>query len=103
VLAVLQSAKDLPPWVRGIRGATQEEDAQGKDIIIATDVGEIGLQVKSGRTTAEKYYERGQFLIGLVIVRSRQTGKSILRRAVRELEEIRTAIQRGAAGWLVTP
>lgn len=43
------------PWVRGVRLATRSEDKNGVDIVVAADVGPIGVQVKSSACGAEKW------------------------------------------------
>lgn len=47
------------PWVTRIRIATEEEDRQGKDIIVETvNVGDIPIQVKSSRKFLTKHFRR---------------------------------------------
>lgn len=54
-LDAARSACDRLPWVTSARAATREEDARGIDIIVATDIGSMCLQVKSSRTGAQTF------------------------------------------------
>ena len=58
----------MPPWWKGIRRTTKEEDAQKVDHVISTDVGEIPLQTK---TSLSKKADRspGRTKNGVAIVR----------------------------------
>ena len=46
------------PWLKEVRKATPEEDSKGIDVVFATDVGDIGLQVKSSENARERFVNR---------------------------------------------
>lgn len=40
---------NLPKWIKDIRHGTPEEDCNGIDVVVETDVGKIFLQIKSSK------------------------------------------------------
>ena len=59
------------PWVARIRLGTEDEDHQGKDVVVeTTDVGDIPIQVKSSRKFLKKHFRRYPDIPVLVIHRS---------------------------------
>ena len=46
------------PWLKEVRKATPKEDSEGIDVVFATDVGDIGLQVKSSENARERFVNR---------------------------------------------
>lgn len=50
----------LPKWATAARRATPEEDTQGIDIVVNTDVGALFLQVKSSRMSAREFAKKHQ-------------------------------------------
>ncbi len=58
------------PWVKRIRLGTEEEDHQGKDVVVETsDVGDIPVQVKSSRKFLKKHFKKYPDIPVLVIYR----------------------------------
>ncbi len=58
------------PWVKKIRLGTEEEDHQGKDVVVETsDVGDIPTQVKSSRKFLKKHFKKYPDIPVLVIYR----------------------------------
>lgn len=56
------------PWVKGIRLGTEEEDRQGKDLVIETaDLGDFPVQVKSSTKFLKKHFSRYPDIPVLVI------------------------------------
>jgi hypothetical protein len=47
---------EFPEWVLSFRKATEEEDKEGVDVWVATDAGDIPLQIK------RSHFERTKFL-----------------------------------------
>ena len=47
-----------PPWLVGVRRATEEEDQRGVDLVAQSDVGDIGIQVKSSHRGAARHSRR---------------------------------------------
>lgn len=93
-LEILQSNK-LPDWITSVRPASPEEDAAGKDIIVTTDKGDIGLQVKSGLTTFLEFKRKEHHdMIALVMIKSSYTDKEILKEMLKELAEVREALSK---------
>lgn len=89
VLALLQDGT-LPDWVKGARPATSEEDANGMDLVILTDKGEIGLQVKSGITGYTEFRRReDRTHIAVVMVKPSFPDAQVRKEIIAELEEIR--------------
>jgi len=85
---------ETPDWVLSVRAATPEEDAQQKDVIVLTDKGEIGVQVKSGLTSLNKFKRNpANSMIAVVMVKGRYTDKEILKEILKELEEIRSVTE----------
>lgn len=99
VLAILEAALVggvLPGWITGVRPGTGEEDAVGKDLVVATNRGEIGVQVKSGVSSYNEFRRReGNDMIALVMVKKRNTDPDILKTVVSELTEIHGALEEG--------
>lgn len=61
----------LFPWVKSIRQATEEEDAQGKDVIVETTAfGDIPIQVKSSGRFVRKHMSRYPDVPVLVVYRT---------------------------------
>lgn len=48
----------FPPWIKGVRLATQEEDRRGIDVVFATEVGEIFVQLKGSSVGKEMFFHR---------------------------------------------
>lgn len=93
ILTAAHAAGELPGWITAVRVATEEEDAQGKDLIVTTDKGEVGLQVKSGRSGYVEFRRRAEHaMIALVMVKKRFTDQGVLKKALGELEEIHGAM-----------
>ena len=46
------------PWLKEVRKATPKEDSEGIDVVFATDIGDIGLQVKSSENARERFVNR---------------------------------------------
>ena len=85
---------ETPNWFLSARAATPEEDAQQKDVIVLTDKGEIGVQVKSGKTSFIKFKRNpANSMIALVMVKGRYDDKMILKEILKELEEIRSVME----------
>lgn len=48
----------FPPWIKSVRLATQEEDRRGIDVVFATEVGEIFVQLKGSSFGKEEFFRR---------------------------------------------
>lgn len=87
---------DTPDWVLSARAATLEEDIQKKDMIVLTDMGEIGVQVESGTASYTEFKRlTGYDMIGCVKVKGRYSDNEILSAILKELEEIRSVMGEG--------
>jgi hypothetical protein len=56
--------RPLLPWIVVVREATREEDKQGIDIVITTAVGNLFVQVKSGKAQARLWRKKYAATIG---------------------------------------
>jgi hypothetical protein len=58
-----------PPWLRGVRAATPEEDQRGWDVVADTDHGEVGVQVKSSSGHVAEFQRRHPGVVVVVVSR----------------------------------
>lgn len=79
---------DLPPWLYSVRKAEPEEDAQGVDIIAETDVGDIGVQVKSSRRFLDRHEKRYPD-VPVLVVRLGEAERHVRNRLKGLLKKIR--------------
>lgn len=96
VLRILEFFRErLPNWFKKFRAATPEEDAEGKDVVVETDVGEISVQIKSGRMGALEWLrdERSEW-IGLVVVKKKKPDGRIRNEVIEQVAQIRKAIKK---------
>jgi hypothetical protein len=59
------------PWIYEVRLGTDDEDHRGIDVVFRTDVGDIGLQVKSSEDGRKHFIERqarGEVGVEIVVV-----------------------------------
>ncbi len=54
---VALSKGPLPAWIKSYRRANHQEDLQGKDIVVMTDLGEVYLQIKSSAEGCNQFME----------------------------------------------
>lgn len=74
--------RDLPPWIKSYRRANLKEDLEGKDLVIATAVGDVFLQIKSSAEECFKFRQKKRnFTVDVVLIKS-----------VEDLEAIRKDI-----------
>jgi len=64
--------KGMPPWFKGVRHATKEEDAQGIDAWAELDIGDIPIQIKSTERSLRNNYEKykAASIVVLIIFRN---------------------------------
>ncbi len=86
VLQCLQDLCLIPEWVKGIRPATKEEDRQGQDAFLQTDVGEIPIQIKSSVAGAERFRQKYGDRIPVVIVASFDRLDEVLVKVIEAIE-----------------
>ncbi|TSC71301.1 MAG: hypothetical protein G01um101470_684 [Parcubacteria group bacterium Gr01-1014_70] len=58
---VVEAYKELalfPQWIKSVRLATREEDLRGIDVVFATEVGEIFVQLKESSIGKESFSRR---------------------------------------------
>lgn len=92
-LKVVNAVKNkLPKWIRDIRLGTREEDSNGIDVVVETDVGKIFIQVKS--STLGKidfmYGKHGNKNIMVIIVKDRDDEFSIRNKVLSNVGAIRS-------------
>jgi hypothetical protein len=88
---------EMPRWIFGIRGATREEDHAGIDLIVETDIGEMGFQVKSsggGRSDWRRKHPEIARKIAFVTIHKYETEADLRGRALFELMKLRLAAMR---------
>jgi len=79
-----------PAWMTSARAATRAEDHDGIDVVVASDVGKLFVQVKSSRTGKAAFAARRRRAhVAVVVVKSGDTLEEILRRAVGALAPVR--------------
>ncbi|HZU96090.1 MAG TPA: hypothetical protein VFF73_05230 [Planctomycetota bacterium] len=83
--ALLEGAR--PEWLESARMATNEEDHRGIDVVVASDVGDLYLQVKSSKTGAKA--ARPSPHRALVIARAGEPLATIKGRALTALAALR--------------
>lgn len=101
ILNLLLSNKDAwPEWLHSIRAATYSEDQKGCDVVIATDVGKLYLQVKSSWTGIEHFKKkRKSKMIETILSRPQDDPKEVFRIAIRKLSDMRNQIAK-MRGWI---
>lgn len=87
--AVINAARHstMPAWIRSVRAAYHWEDAQGIDVVVETDDGELYLQVKSSPKGAARFDPRGR-PIGVVVAGDAEP-EVVRRRVLAALERLR--------------
>lgn len=93
VLEIL-SSPDMPPWVCSARKGTPDEDRRGIDIVVATDVGKLFLQIKGSQKDADLFSaKRRKSSIATVVLRNpgvtRENRNRILAALSRERASVR--------------
>ncbi len=90
LLTLLGGLPSVPEWFVNVRGATPAEDERGYDLFVLTDVGEIGLQVKSSMAAIANFEadhkHRG---IPCILVHEKCTDSKILFFVFRALKACR--------------
>jgi hypothetical protein len=63
--------RPLPSWIRSYARCGPSDDMDGKDLCIATDLGDIFIQIKSSEEGREKYLKKGKrdYPVEVVIIR----------------------------------
>lgn len=79
-------AKNRVSWIRSVRKATIEEDAQKIDVVVTTDVGDLLLQVKSSRAGLKKFNQAKYPHIRCIIAHD---GESLVDEVLEKLESLR--------------
>ena len=87
------------PWLRGVRAATREEDQQGIDVVVFTDVGALHLQVKCSRAGLQRWHAKNRRAglakqrahIGLIRAHEQLRGEALARVVHAELLRLRAA------------
>ena len=60
----------FPPWIYGVRFTQDDDDHRGIDLVFETDVGDIGLQVKSSFAGMRKFLQaqmKRKLDVGIVV------------------------------------
>ncbi len=94
-LAVVHALSDglTPVWLLGARICTEEEDAQGIDVVVETDIGPVYLQVKSSYDNAKKFLRRWpQRNVGMVVVRPQDDQETIFNKALDSAAKQRSQV-----------
>lgn len=80
----LAAAQDLretwPVWLLELRAGTKAEDARGWDLVAVTDVGKIGVQVKSCEAALARHQERRPGVPGIAVgtLEDREAGRQLV-------------------------
>lgn len=94
-LAVVRALNNLetPEWMWGARGCTEDEDRQGIDVVVSTDVGAIYLQVKSSYDNAKKFQRKWpQRNVGMVVVRPQDAEETVFNKAMDSTAKKRSEV-----------
>jgi hypothetical protein len=75
--------------MRASRLATRIEDHSGIDIVVDSDVGPLGIQVKSSDYYRKRFRERPLLGIAMVVAGSADTPEALLEKVVGALEKVR--------------
>lgn len=106
VLSILTEDDDPAEWIRFCRKATRDEDAQGIDLVVMTDVGELYVQVKSSRGGLESFRSHRQqenvLPIVAVIAKASDHDADLRVRLMRHLGQYRKEIRAAGsrAAWI---
>jgi len=94
VVEALQESPTKPKWIHEVRKATQEEDAQGVDVVVTTDVGPLFLQVKSSHLGAEIFKQNNRKKkIGVLVVKARDLPSKVANKAIGQLCRLRASVR----------
>ena len=88
-----------PAWMQSVRMASREEDRDGIDLVIDSDVGKLYVQVKSSRGGKMAFLQRRRRArVAVVVVSATDSPEAIQRRIVGEVGKIRAEFikQRGS-------
>jgi hypothetical protein len=81
--------------MKSARKATRDEDADGIDVVIESDVGKLFVQVKSSRGGKAAFAEkRRRARIAVVVARTADTQEALLRKVVAAVGEVRADIRK---------
>jgi hypothetical protein len=88
-----------PEWMRAARRATKQEDHDGIDVVVESDVGKLFIQVKSSRRGKVAFEQRARRARIAVVVVARDDGpEKLLRKVVGQLAAIRAEYLRERSG-----
>lgn len=78
-----------PKWLLSVARASRQEDAEGIDAIIKTDIGKIFVQIKSSETGARKFmngknYQKNKDIVIIVILKG-DSAKHIRHKAYEKI------------------
>lgn len=84
-----------PSWMLSARIATKEEDHNGIDIVIQSDIGKLFVQVKSSEKGKEAFSERRRRArVAIIVVHHNDTENDLLNKVVLELTKLRNQFRR---------
>jgi hypothetical protein len=88
-----------PVWMHSARAATREEDADGIDVVIESDIGKLYVQVKSSRGGKAAFLQkRRRALVAVVVVGPANSLESTLAKVVGEVGKVRHELLRQRSG-----
>ncbi|MDD2326475.1 MAG: hypothetical protein PHW63_10870 [Alphaproteobacteria bacterium] len=84
----------LPSWIRDYSRCSREEDMNGKDLRILTDMGDVFIQIKSSMEGVEKYLKRGprKFPVAIVIIEEGENLENVGQRILKAAEGLRNEL-----------
>jgi hypothetical protein len=84
-----------PAWMLEARLSTKEEDRDGIDIVITSDIGKLFVQVKSSTRGRELFTaRRRRARVAIVIAHHDDTETDLLHKVVSELTQLRKQFRR---------
>jgi hypothetical protein len=87
-----------PGWMQAARLATREEDHDGIDVVIESDVGKLYVQVKSSRRGKAAFLESDRRArVAVVVVRTGDSQEALLRKVVGGVGALRAEFLRDRA------
>jgi hypothetical protein len=82
--------KTRPPWMQDVRKATPEEDRDGIDVVVESDVGKLYVQVKSSAVAKVAFQDkRRRARVAVVVVRPNDSKSDLLRKVLDGLSGLR--------------
>ncbi|MBI4092778.1 MAG: hypothetical protein HY420_02535 [Candidatus Kerfeldbacteria bacterium] len=105
----LNHAKHHPPWMHNVELASEEQDIQGIDVVVKTDVGDLFIQVKSSErfrymfvTKGWRQWKMGRAIpiTGIVIVNDGRPNQKILGESLREINRLRQTVQLHGSNYM---